>query len=58
MILYLEKIAKYFASDKVQGTINGGNRCIHGEMQFKTLFKRILGRFAKNMKGMKGCTYT
>jgi hypothetical protein len=25
-------------------------------MQFKTLFGRILGRCAKNMRGMKGCT--
>jgi hypothetical protein len=25
----------------------------YGGMQFRTLFKRILGRFAKGMKGMK-----
>jgi hypothetical protein len=30
----------------------------YGEMQFKTLFKKILGKFAKSMRGMKGCIDT
>jgi hypothetical protein len=30
----------------------------YGGMHFKTLFKRILGGFAKSMRGVKGCTDT
>jgi hypothetical protein len=29
---------------------------IYGGMQFMTLSKKILGKFAKSMRGMKGCT--
>ncbi len=27
----------------------------YGGMQFMKLFRRILGKFVKSMKGMKGC---
>jgi hypothetical protein len=30
----------------------------YGGMQFKTLFKKILGRSIENMRGMKGCIDT
>ncbi len=34
------------------------NYATYGGMQFRTLFRRILGRSIESMRGMKGCTNT